>query len=298
MWDSLVENAPLISGQILLGLINGAFYALMSLGLSLIFGLLNIVNFLHASQYMLGAFLTWFLWQQLGLSFFPSMLVVPVLVGLISMGVERLFLRRLNGLDPINALLMTFGMNLIIESLLKHLYGVSGLSYPMPEIFAGGVELGFMYLPLYRVWVLVISFFVCLLTYLLIEKTALGRRLRAARENPAFLEALGVSVQPLLVGTYVFGGALAAFAGVLAAPLYSVRPNMGSDLIILVFAVVVVGGMGSLMGSIVAGFALGFIEGITRVFWPEMSTLSIFLAMALVLIVRPRGLFGVEEKLG
>lgn len=298
MWESLVENAPLFSGQILLGLINGAFYALMSLGLSLIFGLLNIVNFLHASQYMLGAFLTWFLWQHLGLSFFPSMLLVPVLVGFFSWLIERLFLKRLGGLDPINALLMTFGMNLVIESLLKHFYGVSGLSYPVPDLLSGGLDLGFMYLPLYRVWVLLIAFFVCFLTYLLIEKTPVGRRLRAARENPSFLEALGVSVRPLLVGTYIFGGALAAFAGVLAAPLYSVRPNMGSDLIILVFAVVVVGGMGSLLGSIVAGFALGFVEGVTKVFWPEMSTLSIFMAMAFVLIVRPRGLFGVEERVG
>lgn len=296
MWTYLNENSQLLAGQVLLGLINGGFYALLSLGLSLIFGLLNVVNFLHASQYMLGAFLTWFLWHHFALPFGYALIIAPVLVGAFSWMIEKVFLRRLNKVDPIMSLLMTFGLNLVVEGSLRQIYGVTGLSYPMPEIFAGALDLGFMVLPLYRAFVLLIALVLCAVIYLLVEKSTLGMRLRAARENPQFLEALGHSVVPLVTGTYIFGGALAALTGVLAAPLYSVRPNMGSDLIILVFAVVVVGGMGSLKGSILAAFSLGLIEGMTKVFWPEMASLSIFIAMAIVLVFRPSGLFGVEER--
>jgi branched-chain amino acid transport system permease protein len=279
-------------GQLLLGLINGSFYAMLSLGLAVIFGLLNIINFAHGAQYMMGAFGAWMLANYLGLGYWWALVLVPLAVGAIGIVIERTMLSRLYHLDHLYGLLLTFGLALIIQGLFRNAYGVSGLPYPGPPQLAGGVNLGFMFLPMYRGWVVAASLIACFGTWFLIEKTKLGAYLRAATENPTLVGAFGINVPRLITLTYGFGVALAAFAGVLAAPIYSVNPNMGADLIIVVFAVVVIGGMGSIMGAILTGFGLGIVEGLTRVFYPEGSAVVIFVIMALVLLVKPAGLFG------
>jgi branched-chain amino acid transport system permease protein len=279
-------------GQLLIGLINGSFYAILSLGLAIIFGLLNIINFTHGAQYMMGAFLAWMLLNYLGLGYWWALLLVPIVVGIFGIVLERLLISRLYQLDHLYGLLLTFGISLIIQGLFRNEYGVSGFPYALPPELVGGQKLPFMYLPNYRGWVIVVSAVVCVATWLAIEKTKLGAYLRAATENPALVQAFGVNVPLLLTATYGFGVALAAFAGVLAAPLYSVNPNMGADLIIVVFAVVVIGGMGSILGSIITGFSLGLLEGLTKVFYPEASSTVIFVVMIIVLLVKPAGLFG------
>ena len=279
-------------GQLLIGLINGSFYALLSLGLSVIFGLLNIINFAHGALYMMGAFGAYFLLQYAGLGYWWALLFAPILVGLLGIVIERTMLKRLYHLDHLYGLLLTFGIALVIQGLFRHEYGSSGLPYSMPAQLGGGQNLGFMFLPNYRAWVIVVSVAVCLGTWYVVERTKLGAYLRAATENPTLVRAFGVNVPRMITLTYGFGVALAALAGVLAAPIYQVNPLMGADLIIVVFAVVVIGGMGSIMGSIVTGFALGLVEGFTKVFYPEASNTVIFVIMALVLMVRPAGLFG------
>jgi branched-chain amino acid transport system permease protein len=282
-------------GQLLIGLINGSFYALLSLGLAIIFGLLNVVNFAHGAQYMLGAFAAWMAMTYLGIGYWWALLLAPAVVGLIGVAIERLLLRRLYGLDNLYGLLLTFGLTLIAEGLFHQAYGNSGYSYPVPEALRGGVSLGFMYLPLYRAWVVAVSAAVCLASWFVIERTKLGAYLRAGTENPRLLQAFGVNVPLMFTITYGFGVALAAFAGVMAAPVYQVTPLMGSSLVIVVFAVVVIGGMGSILGSIVTGLAVGLVEGLTRYLYPEASSVVVFVAMALVLLVRPAGLFGRER---
>ena len=279
-------------GQLLIGLINGAFYALLSLGLSVIFGLLNIINFTHGAQYMMGAFAAYFLLNWAGLGYWWALLVAPIAVATIGMVLERTTLKRLYQLDHLYGLLLTFGFALIIQGLFRHQYGSSGLPYSMPGQLVGGQNLGFMFLPNYRAWVIVFSLAVCLTTWYVIERTRLGSYLRAATENPALVQAFGINVPRMITLTYGFGVGLAALAGVLAAPIYQVNPLMGADLIIVVFAVVVIGGLGSIMGSIVTGFALGVVEGFTKVFYPEASNTVIFIIMAIVLLIRPAGLFG------
>jgi branched-chain amino acid transport system permease protein len=279
-------------GQVLLGLINGSFYAILSLGLAVIFGLLNIINFTHGAQYMMGAFVAWMALNYLGLNYWAALLLAPIVVGAIGVLIERLLLKRIAHLDHLYGLLLTFGLALIIQGLFRNYYGSSGLPYGIPPQLSGGQNLGFMFLPNYRAWVIVASLTVCIGTWFLIEKTKLGAYLRAATENPTLTQAFGVNVPLLVTLTYGFGVALAAFAGVLAAPIYSVNPNMGGDLIIVVFAVVVIGGMGSIMGAIVTGFSLGLIEGLTKVFYPEGAATVIFVIMVLVLLVKPAGLFG------
>jgi len=279
-------------GQLLLGLINGAFYATLSLGLAVIFGLLNIINFAHGAQYMMGAFAAWMLLNYLGVGYWPALVVAPVLVGLIGMVLERLLISRLYRLDHLYGFLLTFGLALIIEGLFRNGYGVSGLPYSIPPALSGGINLGFMFLPIYRGWVVVASLVVCLATWFVVERTRLGAYLRAATENPTLVNAFGINVPRLVTLTYGFGVALAAFAGVLAAPIYTVNPTMGANLIIVVFAVVVIGGMGSILGSILTGFALGVVEGLTKVFYPEAAATVIFIIMAVVLLVKPAGLFG------
>ncbi|ACA17648.1 inner-membrane translocator [Methylobacterium sp. 4-46] len=279
-------------GQLLLGLINGSFYAILSLGLAIIFGLLNIINFTHGAQYMMGAFVAWMLLNYAGIGYWWALLLAPLAVGLFGVILERLLIARLYKLDHLYGLLLTFGLALIIQGLFRNEYGVSGLPYAIPQELSGGQRLPFMFLPNYRGWVVVASLVVCIATWLVIEKTKLGAYLRAATENPTLVQAFGVNVPLLLTLTYGFGVALAAFAGVLAAPVYSVNPNMGADIIIVVFAVVVIGGMGSILGSIVTGFALGLVEGLTKVFYPEASSTVIFVIMVLVLLVKPAGLFG------
>ncbi len=280
------------SGQLLLGLINGAFYAILSLGLAVIFGLLNIINFTHGAQYMMGAFVTWMLLNYFGIQYWWALLLAPLAVGFTGILIERFLLRPLHRLDHLYGLLLTFGLALIITGLFRNYFGVSGLPYPAPPILTGGYNLGFMYLPNSRAWVILASLVVCMGTWFVIERTRLGSYLRAATENPTLVQAFGINVPLLITLTYGFGVALAAFAGVLAAPIYSVNPNMGSDLIIVVFAVVVIGGMGSILGAILTGFGLGVIEGLTKVFYPEGSATIIFIIMALVLLVKPAGLFG------
>ncbi len=279
-------------GQLLIGLINGAFYALLSLGLSVIFGLLNIINFAHGAQYMMGAFAAYFCLQWAGLGYWWSLLIAPVVVGLIGVAIERAMLKPLYHLDHLYGLLLTFGVALIIQGVFRHGYGSSGLPYGIPTQLTGGHNLGFMFLPNYRAWVVVFSLAVCLITWYVIERTKLGSYLRAATENPALVQAFGINVPRMITLTYGFGVALAALAGVLAAPIYQVNPLMGADLIIVVFAVVVIGGLGSILGSILTGFTLGIVEGFTKVFYPEASNTVIFVIMALVLLVRPAGLFG------
>jgi branched-chain amino acid transport system permease protein len=283
---------PVLFGQLLLGLINGAFYALLSLGLAVIFGLLNIVNFSHGAFYMTGAMVAWMLLTYAGIGYWPALVLVPLIVGGFGMLVQRLLLARLTGLDPLYGFLLTFGLALIVQGLLRNAYGVSGMPYAIPPALTGARNLGFMVLPNYRAWVIAASAVVCLATWLIIEKTSLGATLRAATENGKLVEAFGIDVPRLITLTYGFGVALAALAGVLAAPIYSVNPNMGADLIITVFAVVVIGGMGSILGSIITGFGLGLAEGLTKVIYPEASSTVIFVIMILVLLIKPNGLFG------
>ena len=282
-------------GQLLIGLINGSFYAMLSLGLSVIFGLLNIINFAHGAQYMMGAFAAYFLLQWSGLGYWWALLVAPIVVGLFGIVLERTMLKRLYHLDHLYGLLLTFGFALVIQGMFRHRFGSSGLPYAMPAQLAGGQNLGFMFLPNYRAWVIVFSLGLCLGTWYVIERTKLGSYLRAATENPSLVQAFGINVPRMVTLTYGFGVALAGVAGVLAAPIYQVSPLMGADLIIVVFAVVVIGGMGSIMGSIVTGFALGVVEGLTKFFYPEASNTVIFVIMAVVLLVRPTGLFGREH---
>ncbi len=282
-------------GQLLLGLVNGSFYAVLSLGLAVIFGLLNIINFAHGALYMLGAFLAWMGLYYLGLNYWLMLLITPLLVGAFGILIERLLIRHLYKLDHLYGLLLTFGITLLLEGIFRSLYGVSGQPYATPALLQGGVNLGFMYLPIYRGWVVVASLIVCFATWFVIEKTSLGALLRAGTENPKLVEAFGVNVPLVVTLTYGFGVALAGFAGVLAAPVMQVSPLMGSNLIIVVFAVVVIGGMGSIMGSIVTGLALGIIEGLTKVFWPEASNTVVFIIMVIVLFLRPAGLFGKEK---
>jgi branched-chain amino acid transport system permease protein len=279
-------------GQLLIGLINGSFYALLSLGLAVIFGMLNIINFTHGAQYMMGAFVAYFLLQWAGLNYWAALIIAPILVGITGIIVERLFLQWLYRLDHLYGLLLTFGLALVIEGLFRNQFGSSGLPYQVPDLLRGGQNLGFMFLPNYRAWVIVFSLAVCLVTWFVIERTRLGAYLRAATENPTLVRAFGINVPRMITLTYGFGVGLAALAGVMAAPIYSVSPQMGSHLIIVVFAVVVIGGMGSIMGAIVTGFGLGLIEGLTKVFFPEASNTVIFIIMAIVLIIRPAGLFG------
>jgi branched-chain amino acid transport system permease protein len=300
-------------GQLLIGLINGSFYALLSLGLAVIFGMLNVVNFAHGAFYMVGAFVAYFLltgidlpyavhWAgglsfdtvhlDLHINYWFALILAPLIVGLLGALVERLFIRRIAGLDHLYGLLLTFGLALVIQGLFQNGFGSSGKPYPTPPELGGVINTGFMFLPKYRAWVIVASLFVCLATWFAIEKTRLGAYLRAATENPALVRAFGINVPLMITATYGFGVALAAFAGVLAAPIYQVRPGMGQDIIAVVFAVVVIGGMGSILGSILTGFALGVIEGLTKVFYPEISNTVVFVIMAIVLIIRPSGLFG------
>jgi len=282
-------------GQLLIGLINGSFYALLSLGLAVIFGLLNIINFAHGAQYMMGAFCAWFLLNKLGLNYWWALVITPVVVGATGMVIERLMLSRLYQLDHLYGLLLTFGLALIIQGLFRQEFGSTGLPYPMPTELQGGQNLGFMFLPNYRGWVIVASVAICLGTWFMIEKTKLGSYLRAATENAALTQAFGINVPRMVTLTYGFGVGLAALAGVMAAPIYSVNPLMGEHLIIVVFAVVVIGGMGSIMGSIITGFVLGLVEGFTKVFYPEASNTVIFIIMAIVLMIRPSGLFGAQK---
>jgi branched-chain amino acid transport system permease protein len=279
-------------GQLLVGLINGSFYALLSLGLAVIFGMLNIINFAHGAQYMMGAFAAYLLLDQLGLGYWEALVLVPLIVGAISIVIERAFLQWLYKLDHLYGLLLTFGLALIIEGAFRHRFGSSGLPYGVPAELRGVQNLGFMFLPNYRAWVIAASAVVCFATWFVIERTRLGAYLRAATENPALVRAFGINVPRMVMLTYGFGAALAAFAGVLAAPIYNVSPQMGSELIVVVFAVVVIGGMGSILGAIVTGFGLGIIEGLTKVFFPEASNTVIFVIMAIVLLIRPAGLFG------
>jgi branched-chain amino acid transport system permease protein len=279
-------------GQLLIGLINGSFYALLSLGLAVIFGMLNIINFTHGAQYMLGALVAYLLLKYSGLGYWPALIIVPVLVGIVGILIERVLLQWLYRLDHLYGLLLTFGLALIIEGVSRNYLGSAGLPYALPDSLRGGQNLGFMFLPNYRVWVIVASLTVCLGTWFMIERTRFGAYLRAATENPALVRAFGINVPRMITLTYGFGVALAAFAGVMAAPIYNVSPNMGSELIIVVFAVVVIGGMGSILGAIVTGFGLGIIEGLTKVFFPEASNTVIFVIMAIVLLISPAGLFG------
>jgi branched-chain amino acid transport system permease protein len=290
----MIFGKPLILlyGQLTLGLINGAFYALLSLGLAVIFGLLNIINFAHGALFMLGAFLAWGLLQYLGIGYWAALVLAPVIMGAFGMALERVLIRRIAGLDHLYGLLLTFGCALVIEGLMRNKFGSSGVPYAIPQALQGPLNLGFMVLPRYRAWVVVAAAAMCLATWLVIDKTRLGATLRAATENAALVQAFGVNVPRLITLTYGAGVALAAFAGVLAAPMNSVNPNMGSNLIIVVFATVVIGGMGSILGSIVTGFGLGVIEGLTKVYYPEGSATVVFVVMVVVLLVRPAGLFG------
>ncbi|VVT05871.1 branched-chain amino acid ABC transporter permease [Rhizobium sp. EC-SD404] len=292
MFELLGIPPQALFGQLLLGLINGSFYAMLSLGLAVIFGLLNIINFTHGAQYMMGAFVTWMLLTYFGINYYAALILVPVIVGATGVVIERLMISRLYHLDHLYGLLLTFGLALIIQGLFRNQYGVSGIPYAAPALLQGGHNLGFMYLPNSRLWVIVASLIVCLGTWFMIEKTKLGAYLRAATENPTLVGAFGINVPRMITLTYGFGVGLAALAGVLAAPIYSVNPNMGEQLIIVVFAVVVIGGMGSILGAIITGFGLGLVEGLTRVFYPEGSAVVIFVIMAIVLLVKPAGLFG------
>jgi branched-chain amino acid transport system permease protein len=287
-----VPPAPALLAQLLIGLINGAFYAMLSLGLAVIFGLLNIINFTHGSLYMMGAFCAYLLLNFFGIGYWPSLIIAPIVVGAFGILLERLLIRHVYKLDHLYGLLLTFGIALIIEGLFRQLYGATGKPYDIPDALSGGRNLGFMFLPIYRAWVILASTIFCFGTWFVIERTRLGAYLRAATENPALVQAFGINVPRMITLTYGFGVGLAALAGVMAAPIYQVSPLMGSNLIIVVFAVVVIGGMGSILGSIVAGYALGLIEGLTKVFYPEASSTAIFVIMVIVLLVKPSGLFG------
>ena len=282
-------------GQLLLGLVNGSFYAILSLGLAVIFGLLNVINFAHGALYMLGAFVAWMGMSYFGLNYWVMLALSPILVGLFGIVIEKLLLRHLYKLDHLYGLLLTFGITLLMEGLFRSVYGVSGQPYPTPDALRGATNLGFMVLPNYRAWVVLASVVVCLITWYVIERTRLGALLRAGTENPRLVEAFGVNVPLMITLTYGFGVALAGFAGVLAAPVLQISPLMGSNLIIVVFAVVVIGGMGSILGAILTGRGLGIVEGLTKVFWPEASSTVVFIIMAIVLFVRPAGLFGKEK---
>ena len=285
-------SPQMLYSQLLVGLINGSFYALLSLGLAVIFGMLNIVNFSHGAFYMVGAFVAYFLLNLTGINYWGALILSPLIVGLLGAVVERTLLKRIAGLDHLYGLLLTFGLALIIQGLFQNEFGSSGKPYPAPAELRAPINLGFMYLPMYRAWVIIFSAVICFGTWFAIEKTKLGAYLRAATENPTLVRAFGINVPLMITATYGFGVALAALAGVLAAPITQVRPGMGADIISVVFAVVVIGGMGSIMGSILTGFALGVIEGLTKVFYPEASNTVVFVIMAIVLIIRPSGLFG------
>ncbi|WP_372527167.1 branched-chain amino acid ABC transporter permease [Piscinibacter sp.] len=282
-------------GQLLLGLVNGSFYAMLSLGLAVIFGLLGIVNFAHGALYMIGAYVAWFALEKFGLNYWAALVLAPLAVGALGIVIERTLLKQLYKLDPLYGLLLTFGLALIAEGIFRDQFGVSGQQYPVPELLQGSTNLGFMVLPNYRAWVVFASLGVCLGTWFLIEKTRLGATLRAGTENPALVQAFGINVPLMVMLTYAGGAALAAIAGVLAAPVIQITPLMGSNLIIVVFAVVVIGGMGSILGSILTGLALGLVEGLTKVFYPEASSIVVFVIMAIVLVIRPAGLFGKEK---
>ncbi|GAA4254805.1 branched-chain amino acid ABC transporter permease [Azospirillum formosense] len=282
-------------GQLLLGLINGSFYALLSLGLAVIFGMLNVINFAHGALYMLGAFVAWLLLTTAGIGYWWALLLAPLVVGAFGVALEKTLLSRLYKLDHLYGLLLTFGLALIVEGAFRHFYGVSGQPYPIPDLLRGGQNLGFMFLPNYRGWVVVASLVVCLATWYAIERTKLGAYLRAATENPVLVQAFGINVPLMITATYGFGVALAGLAGVLAAPIYQVSPLMGSNLIIVVFAVVVIGGMGSILGAVLTGYGLGLLEGLTKVFYPEASNIVVFVIMAVVLLIKPAGLFGRER---
>lgn len=292
MFEIFGVPSTALFGQLLIGLINGSFYALLSLGLAVIFGMLNIINFSHGAQYMMGAFTAYLILQYSGLGYWPALIIAPIIVGITGIIVERLFLQRLYKLDHLYGLLLTFGLALIFEGVARNYFGSAGLPYTVPESLRGGQNLGFMFLPNYRAWVIAASLVICIGTWFVIERTRLGAYLRAATENPTLVRAFGINVPRMITLTYGFGVALAAFAGVMAAPIYNVSPQMGSELIIVVFAVVVIGGMGSILGAIITGFGLGVIEGLTKVFFPEASNTVIFVIMAIVLLVRPAGLFG------
>ena len=283
---------PLLFGQLLLGLINGAFYAMLSLGLSVIFGMLNIINFAHGALFMMGAFAAWMLLEYAGIGYFPALILAPIIIGAFGIFLERTLIHRMYKLDHLYGLLLTFGMALVIQGLFRNYYGSSGMPYRIPAILQGATNLGFMYMPNYRGWVVVAALVVCIATWAIIEKTSLGATLRAATENAPLVQAFGVNVPRVITLTFGGGVALAAFAGVLAAPIYSVNPNMGDNFINTVFAVVVIGGMGSILGSVITGFGLGVIEGLTKVFYPQASATVIFLVMVIVLLALPHGLFG------
>jgi branched-chain amino acid transport system permease protein len=285
---------PVILGQLMLGLVNGSFYAMLSLGLAVIFGLLGVVNFAHGAFYMLGAFAAWIGLQELGVNYWFALVLSPLVVGLFGIVLERLFLRHIYKLDPLYGLLLTFGMALIFEGVMRYRYGASGNSYPVPDALEGVFNLGFMILPIYRAWVIVASVVICFVTWFTIERTRLGATLRAATENPRLVQAFGINVPVIVMLTYGAGVGLAALAGVLSAPVIQVSPLMGSSLVVVVFAVVVIGGMGSILGAIVSGLALGVVEGFTKVIYPEASNVVVFVIMAIVLILRPAGLFGRE----
>ncbi len=288
-------SPQVLFGQLLLGLINGSFYALLSLGLAVIFGMLNVINFAHGALYMVGAFTAFWLLNFVGIPYWGALLLAPLIVGALGVVIEKTMLSRLYKLDHLYGLLLTFGLALVLEGLFRNYYGVSGRPYPIPELLQGGQNLGFMFLPNYRAWVIFISLVVCFGTWFAIERTRLGSYLRAGTENPVLVRAFGIDVPLLMTLTYGFGVALAGFAGVLAAPIYQVNPLMGSDIIIVVFAIVVIGGMGSILGSIVTGLGIGVIEGLTRTFYPELSATVIFIVMAIVLLLKPAGLFGRER---
>ena len=295
MTDFFGVPRPALLGQLLLGLVNGSFYAMLSLGLAVIFGMLNIINFAHGALYMMGAFLAWMGLEYFGVNYWAMLLIAPLIVGVFGLVIERLLLQWLYKLDHLYGLLLTFGLTLVIEGVFRSFFGVGGQPYSAPEALQGATNLGFMILPNYRAWVVVASLVVCLGVWVLIEKTSLGATLRAGTENPKLVQAFGVNVPRLVTLTYAGGVALAGFAGVLAAPILQVNSLMGSNLIIVVFAVVVIGGMGSILGSILTGLGLGVIEGLTKVFYPEASNTVVFVIMALVLLVRPAGLFGKEK---
>ena len=288
-------SLPGLLSQLLLGLVNGSFYAILSLGLAVIFGLLNVINFAHGALFMTGALITWMAMNYLGINYWLMLVLAPLVVGLFGVLIERLLLRWIYKLDHLYGLLLTLGRTLLIEGVFRSIYGVSGLGYDTPELLEGATNLGFMIMPNYRAWVVVASVVVCLATWYVIEKTKLGAYLRAGTENPRLVEAFGINVPVMVTLTYAFGAALAAFAGVLAAPVYQVTPLMGQNLIFVVFAVVVIGGMGSIMGSILTGLSLGVIEGFTKVFYPEASSTVVFVIMVIVLLIRPAGLFGKEK---
>ena len=288
-------SAPALLSQLLLGLVNGSFYAILSLGLAVIFGLLNVINFAHGALCMLGALLTWMGLEYLEVNYWVMLLLAPLIVGVLGVLIERFLLQWIYKLDHLYGLLLTLGLTMVIEGVFRSIYGVSGLGYDTPEVLEGATDLGFMILPNYRAWVVVASIVVCLATWYVIERTKLGAYLRAGTENPRLVEAFGVNVPVMITLTYAFGAALAAFAGVLAAPVYQVTPLMWQNLIIVVFAVVVIGGMGSIMGSILTGLGLGVVEGLTKVFYPEASSTVVFVIMAIVLLIRPAGLFGKEK---